>query len=193
VSNASKFKAPLIPEVVHEHLEQLQSLLESYASALRSPEYTAPDLADLKEPVEAHVDALVIAGERIRPLLEEGLAGKERMPVFSAAYVLLRSDQSGAAERVAEALGGAQGEQLDGLRDALCQSPIATILPQLQEALTSGSPAVALAAAHVLAFDGKLDRNAASRWEDLLHHETPEVRKAAWRVATIVDSLESRR
>jgi hypothetical protein len=184
---------PLIPDIIQEHLDHLGSLLESLRAELRSPERTLQDFAEVKESLEAHIDALVIAGQRIHPLLEAGLASEERAPASAAALALLHLGESGAAESVAEAFGGAEGERLDGLADALLHASIATILPRLQELMATAPPPVAVAAARVLAFHGKFDRAAERRWEELAHDESPEVRRAAWDVAALVDSREVRR
>lgn len=172
-------------DILEEHFEELEFLWQQRQEALRSPEYTLPELAELEERIEAHVDGLVLAGEAAIPVLEAGLAGDDPLIVFSAAYPLLRLDRDDAAKLVMQTLQEAQGPQLDGLRQALCHGPLQRIERSLHEAVKSASAPVAAAAAEALAFHSLLDAQN-TRIADFLADADPQVRSSGWRITALL-------
>jgi uncharacterized protein (TIGR02270 family) len=181
---------PIIPGVIQNHLEEFQFLYGQYEQALHSPDYRLSDLDPLEKRIAAHLDGILVAGDTVLPLLDEGLAGEKPGLVFSAAYVLLRMNAE-AAKRVFSAFLQAKGSQLAGIRRALCQSPLGTMVNQLQEAVVASSAPVGVAAAEVLAFHRNL-RQPAKRLSDFLHDENPEVRCGAWRVMATSRTVAAR-
>jgi len=177
----------VIPEILQQHFDELQFLWGQHRAALRSPEYKLSDLRRLEERIEAHLDGLLVPGERVIPLVKGGLAGEDPLQAFAAAYVLLRLNRENATKQVLDAFLNAQGPALEGLRDALCHSPITEILPSIRGAFTSAPAPIAVAAAEILAFHARLDPNP-RRLADFFADEDAGVRRAAWRVAAILDS-----
>jgi hypothetical protein len=84
---------------------------------------------------------------------------------------------------VQDAFVGAEGEKLDGLREALAHGPAQPLIPLLQHLFTSAPPPLAAAAGEVLAFHRALQPSA-EQLLPLLNDENPTVQSAAWRLAT---------
>ena len=181
---------PMIPEVLHAHLEEFQFLCGLFQNALRSPDYRRRDLEPLARRIAAHLDGIVVAGEAAVPLLEADLAADEPQVVFAAAYVLLRMNAQ-AGQRVLDAFLQAKAGQLEGLCLALCQSTLGTMEDQLRQAVASSPATIAVAAAEVLAFHRKLGP-LAKRLDNFLKDENPEVRRCAWRVTALLGTAAAR-
>jgi len=177
-------KVNVIPDILEEHFEELEFLWGQRQEALRSPEYTLPELLELEERIEVHIQGLLIGGEHTIPIIQEGLSEDDSLTVFAAAYALLRLGIESAAQQVVDAFLQAEGEQLDGIGQALCHGPIDMIIDQLKEALASGPAPVAVSAAEALAFHKKLDLKT-PRLAEFPQDENANVRRTAWRVVTL--------
>lgn len=178
------FLADLLPE----HFDELVFLIGERQQALRSPDYTRADLRHVEGRAAAHLDGLLIGGERARLLVGDAMGEEDTAKVQAAASVLLQSRDPAAARAVLAALEGAEKEpQAAGLRAALCKGPVDLVLDSLRAWFDSGPPKLAVAAAEVLAFHGKLDRRA-QRLTKLLGDGDPLVCRAAWRVAAIANN-----
>ncbi len=83
----------IIDSILYQHAEEssFQWLLRD--AAVRDPHYTLPDLADLEERIDAHLDGLVVAGDASWPFCEAGLEHKEPGEVFTATYIALDSSK----------------------------------------------------------------------------------------------------
>jgi uncharacterized protein (TIGR02270 family) len=173
-----------IPDILEEHFEELQFLWGQRQTALRSPRYTMRELSALEERIEAHVQGLLVAGEQMIGLVEEGLSGDDPLLAFAAAYALLRLKSEAAGKRVIEAFAQAKEGQLDGIREALCLAQDAALLPQLRQMLSSSPPPIAVAAAEVMGFQ-RPPGIAREQWNKFLNHEDDAVRQAAWRAARL--------
>ena len=180
-------KTRVIVNILEEHFEELEFLWGQRQAALRSPEYTARELAELEERIEAHVQGLLVGGDATSPLVEEGLTADDPLVAFAAAYTLLRLNREAAAERVIQALLQADGPQLKGVRHALCHGPIELVLDQLRQAVDRTSAPVAVSAAEALAFHHELDAET-GRLDDFLKDDNADVRQAAWRIVALLDS-----
>ena len=183
-------KTRVIIDILEEHYEELAFLWAQRQNALRSPEYTSRELADLEERIEARVQGLLIGGEAIVPLVEEGLAEDDPAVAFAAAYALLRLDSQLAREKVSNAFVAAQGGALEGIRQALCHGLIDELKEWLDGQLADAAPPIAVAAAEALAFHEMLDSEDA-RLDKLLADTDGLVRAAAWRVAALLDSRDA--
>src|SRR5437868_12873331 len=95
-------------DIVKEHFEELQFLWGQRRPALRSPLYTARELLDLEERIEAHVQGLLVAGDQVIPLVEEGLTGDDPLLVFASTYALLRLNTEAAIQRAGAAFAAAE-------------------------------------------------------------------------------------
>jgi uncharacterized protein (TIGR02270 family) len=177
----------VIPDILEEHFEELEFLWGQRQEALRSAEYTLPELRELEERIEAHMQGLLVGGEHTIPIIQEGLSEEDSLTVFAAAYALLRLGIESAAQHVMEAFLQADGEQLDGIGQALCHGPIDMIIDQLKEALASGPAPVAVSAAEALAFHKKLDPRT-PQLAEFPQDENANVRRAAWRLIMLTST-----
>jgi uncharacterized protein (TIGR02270 family) len=143
------------------------------------------ELLDLQERIEAHVQGLLVAGERVIPFVVEGLSANDPNLAFAAGYPLLRLDQRDSAQLVLDAFLRGQGRRLDGLRQALSHGPVSSALGRVHTAARSDEPTVAPAALEVLAFQSPADCQS-DLLAQFLHHETPDMRRGGWRVAKLL-------
>jgi uncharacterized protein (TIGR02270 family) len=190
-TNKSRAAAVIIPEIIREHFESYAFLWRQWLAARRSPDFVAAELAPFEERMEAHLDGLLVAGERALPLVEAGLTDEAAAAALAAGYALLAMDRDDAAAKVADALALAKGPVLEGLRDALCLGNPARLLPRLRELLASPSALAAVTAAEVLAFHGHLDPSS-GRLASFFTDGDPAVRRAAWRIVALLDSSNPR-
>lgn len=182
-------KLKVIPDILEEHFEELAFLWGQRQEALYSPEYTLPELLDLEERIEAHVQGLLIGTENTIPFVEDGLSQDEPLEVFAAAYTLLRLNIDSAARQVMDAFLQAEGPQLDGIREALSHGPIDMVMTLLREAVTSAPAPIAAAAAEALAFHRELDP-AFDRLAEFSQDKDAQVRRAALRLTMLVSAPE---
>jgi hypothetical protein len=178
---------PVTLGTLSKHLEDLRDLWRQRRRLERSPEHVASDILDLDDRIEAHLDALRIAGEDLAPLMEAGLASEDPAGAFVAAYVLLDLGREDVARRVVGVFREAEGGRLAGLRDAFSHGVITPVLQELREAFVSPPSRVAIAAGEVLAVHQQLDSHT-GRLTELLTDEDAEVRRAAWHIIAILDS-----
>jgi len=178
-------KLKVIPDILEEHFEELAFLWGQRQEALYSPEYTLPELLELEERIEAHVQGLLVGAENTIPFVEDGLSQDEPLEVFAASYTLLRLNIDPAARQVKDAFFQAEGPQLGGIREALCNGPIDMVMGQLRETVTSAPAPIAAAAAEALAFHGKLDP-ATAQLAKFSQDKSAQVRRAAWRLIMLV-------
>jgi hypothetical protein len=176
-----------ITEILQRHLDELAALWGERQAALKSSAYTLRELRKVQERSAAHLEGLMAGGDATIPLAETALAGDDPSLILAAAFTLLKLQTPAAAAKVMDALMEAKPEGLEGIRTALCQGPIDLLQDRLREALRSAPSPQAAVAAEVLAFHRQLDPNH-PRLTELFADENPEVRRAAWRVAAIVDA-----
>ena len=177
--------ATFIPDIVIEHYEEVEFIWGQRQSALDDPAYSMRELVDLQERIEAHVQGLLVGGERVIPFVVEGLSADDPSLAFAAGYPLLRLNQPDPARLVLDAFDRARGGRLDGLRQALCHGPVSSTLRRVRTAARSAEPLVASAALEVLAFQSPSDCQA-DLLVHFLRHETPEMRRGGWRVAELL-------
>jgi uncharacterized protein (TIGR02270 family) len=178
--------ASLLVDVLEEHLDDLDHLLRQRRTALRSPLYTLNQLNDIDRRIDAHADGLTIGGRRTEALAVERLAADDRGLLVAAAFALLRLDEPSGPIAVLDALRAAESPRAEALGEALCLGSIAAVEVGLEEALRSGAPDVAVAAAEALAHAGHLDAQA-PRLPMLLADGSPEVRASGWRAIALAD------
>jgi hypothetical protein len=177
----------VIPEVYEKHLEELQSLWQQRRELLFSPELTLGQLRAWERRIAEHLDGLLVPGEAMVPVAGQALSADDPGVVFAAAFVLLQWNRQSAAELVLEALLEAEAEPREAICEAMCHGPIERIEGRLHEAVASNPVPVAVAAAEVLAFHGRLDPKT-NRLAEFFADEDPAVRRKAWRIAAILDS-----
>jgi uncharacterized protein (TIGR02270 family) len=174
----------VIPDILQEHHEELQFLCLQRQGAIRSARYRPRALAILDERIMAHTDGLVIGGRHAVEMLKAGLSAGRPEVAFAAAYPLLAMKENPAARLVLEAFSRAEGGCRDGLRQALCHGPVATIRSDLQKLLASSPPGLAVATAQVLAFHG-IGELTKAQVEGFLKSQQAEIRQAGWRVVSL--------
>ena len=170
-----------LPDLLEEHLEEVEFLWAQREAALTSPRQTQRDLAHLDERIAAHVQGVLAAGEHAIPLLEERLASDDANVVFAAGYSRLRGPAA-PVDRLLDAFSTAEGPRLDGLKRALTFGAPTAAMARLRDLLLSAQPSVAAAAAEILAFHREFGPSP-GRLLLLVREEDPSVRRQAWRVA----------
>jgi uncharacterized protein (TIGR02270 family) len=169
-----------IPDLLEEHLEEVEFLWAQREAALTSSRQTQRDLAHLDERIEAHVQGVLAAGTHALPLLDERLAGADANTVFAAAYSMLRGPAP-PVDRLLDPFSTAQGPRLNGLKRALAFAAPQPTMARLRALLLSAEPAIAAAAAEILAFHRAFGSEP-GRLLLLVREEEPAVRRQAWRV-----------
>jgi uncharacterized protein (TIGR02270 family) len=165
-------------DVLQEHLEELETLWTRRARMIRSPDADAGALRRIDARMDAHADALVLAGEHAWFLLEPALAGE---PATAAAAALaLASMNDAAADKL---LVAALGQAEPPVRAAIGQALALRAGPALCRLLPLAAdvpPALAATACAVLvARGGPLPPG---RHWPLLTATDPLARALAWRI-----------
>jgi len=173
-------KATFLRDVFDEHFEESQFLWVRRDNAMRSPAYTLREFSRIEERIDAHTQGMLVIGERMIPLVDETLGGRDPYAALAAAFALLRLDTAAAADCVLSSFEDAGGRTLDGLRRALCLGLARRTLPRLQSLARIEAPATAAAAAEVLAFQAGAVPPAGVLLK-LLSDEDAAVRRSAWR------------
>ncbi|MFY0526210.1 TIGR02270 family protein [Archangium gephyra] len=110
---------PLLWGVYEEHLDEAAFRFSQWERALDAPDYVLAEVAEQEEHVAAHLDGLVLGGERVaRRLLEPALAADEAERVVVAALALLGGEQPSGPAAVLAALSQAEPPSLGALRRA---------------------------------------------------------------------------
>lgn len=170
-----------ISDLLIEHYEEVAFLWAQRRTGLSSPLYVLPQFLFLEERIEAHVQGLLLGSrEATQQLLDEGLAAPDVDRAFAAAYALLRRGTPEATQCITEILGQASGPALDGIGEALSQSPVPSLLDQITAMALAADPHAAVVAAKVLAFQSP-DHVPADLLGRLAKHDRVRIRQLAWR------------
>lgn len=148
----SRANAPMLLDVLEEHLEELDFLWEQREGILRAADWTLPELAAHEERAEAHLDGLRIGGDASAAIARPLLRGEERSAATAATLVLMSLRSPALASEVLDAAAAAPPEIRDGIRIGLRHADVRGIVPQLAEMAASGEPGQRALAADVLAF-----------------------------------------
>ena len=177
-------KATYLPDVLEEHVEELEFLWGRWNEALRSPEQTAREVRELIERIEAHEAGVLAVGAPAVPLLWEKLGETDPHAVCAAARLLLRTGRREDGQAVIEALRKAEGEPLEGFRMALTHVDVRAYRTELDGIASSNPASVAIVAVEALARGGDFvvaDR----RSREFVAHHDPSVRAAGWRIVAL--------
>jgi uncharacterized protein (TIGR02270 family) len=165
-------------DILQEHLEELEALWNRRTRALQSPEADAVALRRIDARIDAHADALALAGEHAWPLLEPALSGEP--PAAAGAALALASTNDPDADR---ALVSALEQAAAPVRSAIGRALELSAGPGLCRLLPLGPsvpPAVAaIGCAVLVARGGPLPPR---RHWPLLTAADPDARALAWRV-----------
>src|SRR5687768_12989370 len=112
-----------IPDILEEHLEELQFLLARRPALMRSPTAHVHDLADLDERILAHLDGVLAVGDPAVAVASELLSGDDPTSVHAATVALAHLPGPGAADRLAHAAATARGDVLIAMAEALRLCP----------------------------------------------------------------------
>ena len=179
---AAPARLTYLPDLVESHFDEVQFLWAQRRGALRSPAYTAREIALLEERIEAHLQGMLVIGDRIVDVVAPGLAGEEELPAFAAAFALLRLGTPDAQRLVGRAFEQARGKTLCGIRDALASAPAHALHDRLTSLFLAAASPVGAAAGEVLAFHGSVTLNA-GHLERLVTADEPGTRAGGWRLA----------
>jgi len=162
------------------HLDHLGGSWGHWRRGLRSPELSLRQLRRLESRIEAHADALVLAGEAAREELVAALGGESDEAARAAADALqLGALGDGAARLAAALLAAKEPSRQDALLHALALRPNAALLERL-DAAGPGAPAVVQVARRLLR--AALGRPTFAATEPSLQElrTVPEPALAAW-------------
>src|SRR5262245_22339813 len=134
--SASRAADFILWDVVEEHLNEAEFLLEQFERAVRSPAYTLRTLSTTIEPrLAAHIDGLVVGGDEVaaRLLLPELQNADVPARATVAALALLCGSERGAIARVLDAVQDAAG----ALQHALTRAVVLSDAHGLDELLVA--------------------------------------------------------
>jgi uncharacterized protein (TIGR02270 family) len=170
-----------LPDLLEEHLEEIQFLWPIRDRGLRSPRMTMRDVRNFEDRIDAHVDGALVPGEAALPFIDPLLEADDEHAAFAAAFTLLRFGTEDALARVRTAVTGAKGKRLTGIGRALQMGRADPLLNDLGAVFRAGDTARAAAAAEALCYH--------VRWKgshdpllDLLSHDDPAIKQTGWRV-----------
>lgn len=170
--------APILWDIVTEHLDEAAFLYTQWERALRSPEFTLGEVRDrVEERLLSHIDALVVGGRPVADaLLLPALHQGDQGVAFAAAMALLAAAGAASEAAVIAALGAAAPPQAGEILRALQLCPTPRRQAMLMPLFGAPRPAVCAAAVRTLGFQ-QADLGAAL--PPLLYSEQTELVKAA--------------
>ncbi|HTV19231.1 MAG TPA: hypothetical protein VMG12_11185 [Polyangiaceae bacterium] len=172
------------PDVLEEHAEELESLWNRRLRAERSALVDAVGLRRVHRRIEAHADALVLAGHHAVPFVERLLASGSAASAAAAAFVVGCSDAAALVERLLGVLPSVKSAARAAIWAALEQRAGRALLAELakvsaqqeeaqQEELRAGALSVCAAR--------DPGRARSLGLEPLLAASSPIARALAWR------------
>jgi uncharacterized protein (TIGR02270 family) len=144
--------ARIVPEMLMRHSEEAAFLWILRDAATQQPHYSLSDLARLDSRVDAHIDALRIAGDDGWAICNESLRVEEAGEIFAAAVLAFESGQKNRIDTVVQS--GTASPQLSGaLVAALGWVTFLQVEPYITQLLATSSPllrslGIAAAAVH---------------------------------------------
>jgi uncharacterized protein (TIGR02270 family) len=173
---------PLRWDILEEHLHEAAFRWNQWEHSLDAPDYTLDEVAELEEHVAAHVDGLVLGGERVAERLLVPALADEPERVAAAALALLQAEGPFGPAALLAALPSAEPPALAALRRAFELAPTPAIPADLP-ALLKKEDAVPELLALVLDTLGTHGRATAPLCTPFLTHPEPAVAAAALRAA----------
>jgi len=170
---------------IHEdYLDEAAFRWSLWERALDAPDHLLGEVAELEEQMAAHVDGLVLGGERVaRRLLEPALAADETERIVAATLALLGGEEPPGPSAVLAALPQAEPSALAALQRALELTAPSSLLSDLPSLLKK-EDAVPELLALVLDTLGAHELATASLYTPFFKHPEPQVAAAALRAAS---------
>lgn len=170
---------PLRWDTYEEYLDEAAFRWSQWEKALDAPDYVLAEVSELQERMVAHVDGLVLGGERVaRRLLEPTLAADEAERIVVAALALLAGEEPPGPAAVLAALSQAEPPALVALQRAL-ELATSSVIPADLPALLKKEDAVPELLALVLNTLGSHGLITAPLCSPFLIHPEPQVAAAA--------------
>jgi uncharacterized protein (TIGR02270 family) len=164
-------------DVVAEHLSELSSLLARRDGIVFSRFWTAVQLARLDARIEAHRDALAIAGSHAAGLAKAAFASGEPESPIEAASLVLAASGPADAEMVFAHFEARPAPVRRRIRAALRHAPPSAVAGPLLRLAESKDVGVRAAAIDVLAFHRSKPQ---PRMNDLVVHPDDDVRRLVY-------------
>ncbi|MCY1044799.1 TIGR02270 family protein [Corallococcus sp. bb12-1] len=174
--------APLHWDIHETHLDEAAFRWSQWEKALDAPDFTLEEVAELEEPVAAHVDGLVLGGEPVATRLLVPALTEDPERIVAAALALLGAEAEYGPALVLAALPSAEPPALAAFQRALELSPAADISSALPSLLKEDTVPELLAL--VLDTLGLHGLATAPLCAPFLSHPEPEVAAAALRAAS---------
>jgi len=174
---------PLHWDLYEEHLDEGAFRWSQWERTLDAPDFTLEEVAELEEPVAAHVDGLVLGGEPVaKRLLVPALGADEPERIVAAALALLQAEVPFGPAAVLATLSEVEPPALAPLRRALELNPTPAFPMDLPALLKREEAAPGLLAL-VLDTLGAHGLATAPLCSPFLIHPEPQVAAAALRAA----------
>jgi hypothetical protein len=166
-------------DILEEHYEELESLLNRRFRSQRSPDLDAVALARIDARIEGHVDALALADEHAWPSTEKALGSGEIFPVAAATLVIASGANRSHEAKLVEAFASSTGALLVGL-PAMLELRASARLRDALASVKDPPPHVAVVGSAIaVAHDRQAARRVQPEWRK---HDDPRVRRCAWRI-----------
>ncbi len=143
---------PVFPDIVEEHLDELEFLWEQREASLFSPDWALADLADHEERAEAHLDGLRLSELHGVDLARERISSDDPSAAAAATLILHNSGEGQYRDLILDALQTAEQGAVEGIRWGLRQVAPGEYPSRLEALLGDEDGHRAAAAAHILAF-----------------------------------------
>ena len=169
-----------LPDLVEEHLEEIQFLWPIRERGLRSPRMTLRDMRAFDDRIDAHADGALVPGDAVVPFIEPLLDADDEAAAFAAAFVLLRRATADAHARVRAAFEDASGKRLAGISRALQMGAGDPLIEDIANAFRSDDAIRCSRAAEALCYRTRW-RRSHERLLALLSNDNPIAKAAAWR------------
>jgi uncharacterized protein (TIGR02270 family) len=182
-----------LPDLLEEHLEEIQFLWPIRERGLRSPRMTMRDVRNFEERIDAHVDGALVPGDDALPFIDALLEADDEIAAFTATFVLLRHGTEAALTRVRSALTSAGGQRLTGVRRALQLARSGGVLEEVGRLFHGDDPMRASVAAEALCYHVRW-KGSHDRLVDFLGDDDPSLKRAGWRIiANLAIPIEPKR
>ncbi len=142
---------PVILDIIEEHFEELDFLLEQRESVVFAPDWNLFELGELEERAEAHLDGLRLAQGHAIDIARPSLTGDEIYAAAAATHVFMASGDPALIDEVLAAFVDV-ADAREGIRRALRHARIVPLVEALGDLTGSQDLSLALAAADVLSF-----------------------------------------